>query len=86
MNCIECGTDNKSNATFCKKCGADLKDKNIINRLNSQINILAVFIGLIISILVLFSCSILFSVFLVSKILPLPIYIILVLMAMTFFG
>ena len=87
MDCTKCGFDNKADALFCKKCGADLTDnKNIISRMNGQINILAVFIGLIISILVLFICAVLFSGIVVSKSVSVTIYILLVVVSMAFFG
>ena len=55
MDCKKCGYNNKADALFCKKCGTDLTEhKNIISRMNSQINLLAVFIGLIFSIIILF--------------------------------
>lgn len=86
MNCNKCGSDNKVDAQFCKKCGADLTDKNIINKLNSHINLLAVFLGLIISIIVLFIGAILFSEIVKSNVLPLTTYLILVFLIMAFLG
>ena len=86
MNCNKCGSDNKEDAQFCKKCGADLTDKNIINKLNSHVNLLAVFLGLIISIIVLFIGAILFSEIVKSNILPLTAYLWLVFLIMAFFG
>jgi uncharacterized membrane protein YvbJ len=55
LNCNKCVSDNRSDAQFCKKCGEYLTlQQSIINRLDGQINLLSVFIGLIISIIILF--------------------------------
>jgi hypothetical protein len=87
LNCIKCGLENKVDATYCKKCGADLKEKeNVIILMNSKINLLAVFIGLIISILVLFTTTILLSGLVVSKAVPLAVYVLMIIVAMAFFG
>ncbi len=53
--CPNCGSQNRNEAEFCKNCGYTLKDnnQNLIHRLNGKINILAVFIGLVISLIVL---------------------------------
>ena len=86
MNCSKCGSDNKVDAQFCKKCGADLTDKNVINKLNKHVNLLAVFLGLIISIIVLFIGAILFSEIVKSNVLPLTAYLLLVFLIMAFLG
>ena len=87
MDCNKCGSENKADAAYCKTCGADLKDKkNIIVLMNGKINLLAVFIGLIISVLVLFITTVLFSGMVVSKAVPVAIYIVMVIVAMAFFG
>ena len=87
MDCNKCGSENKADAAYCKTCGADLKDKkNIIVLMNGKINLLAVFIGLIISLLVLFITTVLFSGMVVSKAVPVAIYIVMVIVAMAFFG
>lgn len=86
MNCTKCGFDNKADALFCKKCGADLTDnKNIISRMNGQINILAVFIGLIFSIVILFIGALSFGGVITSGF-NISIYVGIVLLAMAFFG
>lgn len=87
MDCTKCGSENKVDATYCKKCGADLKEKkNVIGLMNGRINLLAVFIGLIISVLVLFITTVLFSGMVVSKAVPVAVYILMVIVAMVFFG
>jgi hypothetical protein len=87
LNCSKCGFDNKADALFCKKCGADLtRQQSIINRLNGQINLLSVFIGLIFSIIILFIGALLFSGIITSGSSYIPIYIGIILVAMAFFG
>ncbi len=87
MDCTKCGSDNKSDAQFCKKCGSDLsKQESIISRLNGQINILSVFIGLIFSIIVLFIGALLFGDIITSGSSYISIYIGIILVAMAFFG
>jgi hypothetical protein len=87
LNCSKCGSDNKADALFCKKCGADLtRQQSIINRLNGQINLLSVFIGLIFSIIILFIGALLFSGIITSGSFYIPIYIGIILVAMAFFG
>ena len=86
LNCTNCGSDNKADSQFCKKCGANLmENETIISKINSQINLLAVFIGLIISIAILFIGSLLFSVIINSGF-NLSIYVGIILLAMAFFG
>ena len=86
MICTKCGSDNKANAQFCKNCGTNLIDsENIISRINGQINLLAVFIGLIISIVILFVGALLFGEVLTSGF-NLSIYVGIVLLTMAFFG
>ena len=87
MDCTKCGSDNKSDAQFCKKCGADLTQQtSTINRLNGQINLLSVFIGLIFSIIILFIGALLFGGIITSGSSYIPIYIGIILVAMAFFG
>lgn len=87
MDCTNCGSDNRSDAQFCKKCGEDLTlQQSIINRLNGQINLLAVFIGLIVSIIILFIGALLFGGIVTSGSGYIPIYIGIILVAMAFFG
>jgi hypothetical protein len=84
--CTKCGSDNKADAQFCKKCGANLGDnENIINRINNQINLLAVCIGLVISIVILFIGALLFGGIVTSGF-NTSIYAGIVLLAMAFLG
>lgn len=87
MDCTKCGSDNRSDAQFCKKCGADLtRQQSVISRLNGQINLLSVFIGLIFSIIILFIGALLFGGIITSGSSYMPIYIGIILVAMAFFG
>ena len=87
MDCTKCGSDNKLDAQFCKKCGTDLtKQQSILGRLNSQINILSVFVGLIISVIILFIGALLFGGIITSGSNYISIYIGIILVAMAFFG
>ncbi len=87
MNCTKCGSNNKLDAQFCKKCGSDLtRQQSILGRLNGQINLLSVFVGLIISIVILFIGALLFGGIITSGSGYTPIYIGIVLIAMSFFG
>ena len=87
MDCSKCGSDNSSDAQFCKKCGADLtRQQSISSRLNGQINLLSVFIGLIFSIIILFIGALLFGGIITSGSNYIPIYIGIILVAMAFFG
>lgn len=73
-------------ASFCKKCGYNLKEgKNFIERANDSINLPAVFLGLVVSILVLFVGAIFYGSTVVSGF-PKRIYVSMVLVAMAFFG
>jgi hypothetical protein len=86
LDCSKCGSDNKADALFCKKCGTDLRGcKNVINRMNGQINLLAVFIGLIFSVIILFIGALLFGGVITSGF-NISIYVGIVLLAMAFFG
>ncbi len=88
MVCSNCGYNNNPNAVFCNKCGANLVkgEMNFINRINSRINLLTVFIGLAVSIIVLFIASIFYSSLVASGTLDLIIFIALILFSMTFIG
>jgi hypothetical protein len=87
MICPDCGYNNNEDAKFCKKCGENLKeDKNIIKRVNTKINILAVFSGLIVTILVLILGAFLFGGIIISNSFDVTIYITLLLLSMTFLG
>ncbi len=85
MDCTKCGFDNRADAQYCKKCGSSLQgNENLISRINNKINILAVFLGMIVSILVLFVGGVLFSG--LSQTLSVFVYLELVLLAMAFLG
>lgn len=85
--CPKCGKENKSDADFCKQCGYNLKDKNrnLINRLNDKINILAVFTGLVISLLILVLSPSLYGL-VTSRTLDMMDFIYLILLSMVFIG
>lgn len=87
MNCPKCGFNNNIDAIFCKKCGYNLNEKkSMLNRFNDQINLLSVSLGLIVSIIILFVGASLFGGIVSSGSVPMNVYIILVLLAMAFFG
>lgn len=83
--CPHCNFNNKPHATFCKQCGKKL-EKNLISRINDEINLFAVFIGLGVSCIVLMIGSILFGAIVASASLDISIYIGLVLIFMVFCG
>lgn len=83
--CPHCNFNNKLDAKFCKQCGKNL-GKNFINRINDEINLFAVFIGLGVSCIVLMVGSFLFGSIVASASLDISIYIALVLIFMVFFG
>jgi hypothetical protein len=83
--CPYCGFNNKYQAKFCKQCGKKL-EKNLITRINDEINVLAVFIGLGVSCIVLIIGSLLFGSIVASASLDLSIYVGLVLIVMVFCG
>lgn len=86
--CPNCGVQNRNEAEFCKNCGYNLKvkDKNIITRLNSNINIFGVFIGLVISLIVLLIASLLSGFLVISGQLDIIGFAYLVLLSMMFIG
>ena len=88
MVCPNCGYNNKPDAVFCKKCGANLftGEKSFVNRINSRINLLAVFLGLAVSVIVLFIGSIFYGSLVASGTLNLIAFIALILFSMTFIG
>lgn len=86
MNCPKCGFNNNTDATFCKKCGYNLNEnKSKINRFNDQINILAVSLGLIVSIIFLFIGAAGF-IGVPNSGIPLAAYVVLVFFVVAFFG
>ena len=88
MVCPNCGYSNNPNAVFCKKCGVNLYtgEKNLINHINSKINLLSVFLGLAVSIIVLFIGGIFYGSLLASGTLNLIAFVGLVLFSMSFIG
>ena len=88
MVCPNCGYNNNPNAVFCKKCGANLftGEMNLINRINSRINLLTVILGLMVSIIVLFIASIFYGSLVASGTLNLIVFAALILFTMTFIG
>lgn len=86
MNCPKCGFNNNTDATFCKKCGYNLNEnKSKINRFNDQINILAVSLGLIVSIIFLFIGAAGF-IGVPNSGIPLAAYVVLIFFVVAFFG
>lgn len=83
--CPHCDFNNKPDAKFCKQCGKKL-EKNFINRINDEINLFTVFIGLGVSCIVLIIGSFLFGSIVASASLDISIYIALVLIFMVFLG
>lgn len=87
MKCDKCGRENNETAVYCKSCGAALKDEeNFITRMNARLNFLAVTLGLIVFIIVLFITSILFVGLVSSHVIPSVVYILLVLVVSVFIG
>jgi hypothetical protein len=88
MNCVNCGyNNNNADALYCKNCGADLRgENNFITSINGKINLLAVFIGLFVSVVVLFIGAISFGGVITTGIDNSTFYIGIVLLAMSFFG
>jgi zinc-ribbon domain len=85
MECLKCGYENKVDAKFCKQCGMRLK-KSLVQRFNSEINLLAVFVGLAVSVLVLILGSILYGSVAASGTIDIYLYVGLVLVSMVFIG
>jgi hypothetical protein len=87
LKCDKCGRENNETAVYCKSCGAALKDKeNLIVRINARLNFLAVTLGLIVFIIVIFITSFLFIGLVTSKAVPAVVYILLVLVISVFVG
>ena len=85
ITCPYCNYDNNPEAQFCKKCGKKLKE-NLITRFNTDLNLLAVFIGLAVSCIVLILGSFLFGSIVAAASLDLSIYVGLVMVIMVFCG
>lgn len=83
--CPYCDFNNKPHAKFCKQCGRKL-EKNFIGKVNDEINLFAVFIGLGVATIVLILGSLLFGLIVASASLDLSIYVALVLVVMVFSG
>lgn len=86
--CPKCGTGNNDNAEFCKNCGNGLKgpEKNFIGKLNDKINILGVYVGIAISLLVLVVASVLYGMLVASGKLDVMGFVYLVSLSMMFIG
>jgi hypothetical protein len=87
MRCNKCDYDNKAEAVYCKNCGTKLiYNESFVEKINGHINLVAVFLGSIISILILFIGAILFSGVITSGSTIVSLYVGLVVLAMAFFG
>ncbi len=88
MNCASCGYNNNINAVFCKKCGANLfkGEKSFVNNINNRINLLAVFLGLAVSLVILFIGSVLYGSLVASGTINLISFAALVLFSTLFIG
>ena len=86
--CPKCRTENRDNAEFCKNCGYNLKspEKSFIGKLNDKINILGVYIGIAISLLVLVVASVLYGMLVASGKLDVMGFVYLVSLSMMFIG
>lgn len=86
--CPKCGSSIRSGAVFCKKCGYSIvgPNKNKIEKLNDKINMLAIFIGLAVSVIFLFIGSILFGMLTSNGYLDIYTYFAMVMITMLFFG
>ncbi len=85
--CKFCGSEINKDAQFCKMCGKNFtEEKDFINRINEKINILSVFIGLIVSVIVLLVGSSFFGVVIISKTMDATFYLFLILFAVLFLG
>lgn len=87
MYCKNCGYENREDAKYCKKCGTTLKEsQGFIQKINQSINILSVFIGLFITVLVLIGGSLLFGSLMASGNMDIGLYIVMVLYSMVLIG
>lgn len=87
LKCSNCGFANKEDALYCKNCGTNLtSEMGRINKLNKNINVLGIFIGLLVSIMVLFVGALSFGGFVNSGFESVTFYIGIVILAMAFFG
>lgn len=85
--CKFCGFEIKKDAQFCKNCGKGFNEEyNFISRINGKINILSVFIGLIVSVIVLLIGASFFGVIITAKIMDVTLYLFLLLFVMIFLG
>lgn len=85
--CKYCGAQINLGEQFCKSCGKNFNEENgLMDRLNKEIHLLSVIIGLIIAVVVLFVGASLFGLVIVNKVMDVTIYLFLVLFCMLFFG
>ncbi|BDZ71456.1 zinc ribbon domain-containing protein [Methanobacterium petrolearium] len=83
--CPHCNFLNKATALFCRNCGKKM-DKSLFTRLNDEINLFSVFIGLGVSCIVFIIGSFLFGSIVASASLDVSIYVSQVLIVMVFCG
>ncbi len=85
--CKYCGAEVRKDARFCKKCGKDFTgENNLIIRINNKINLLAVLIGLVVTVIILLVGASFFGVIIINKVMDSFLYIFLVFFAMLFLG
>lgn len=95
--CSKCGSEIKEGVEFCKSCGSNVNGKKSINlntsgylsvlgRLNGKINLIGVYIGLVISLLVLVITPVFYSIFVNSGAFGIMGLLYLVLLTMMFVG
>ena len=86
--CPNCGYNKSPNAEFCKNCGVKFyqEENNFIIRFNNRINLLAVILGILVSVIVLFIGTVLYGSLVASGSLSLIMFISLVLFSMSLIG
>lgn len=84
--CKYCGAQINQDAQFCKNCGKNFNEENgLIYRINSKINILAVLLGLVVTLIILFIGAGFIGVAIAGE-MDVLLYVFLILFAMLFFG
>ncbi len=86
--CPNCESPINRGTTFCKNCGRSIHNynKNIIQRLNDRVNLLALLLGFLVAGIFAFLGAIFYGLFLSNGIIDFIIYMGLVIVTMTFFG